>query len=72
MTASRWLATRLAAMTVLAALTPGCASITGAPQATAAKERAPATASFSVMGMAVRYPVTWQRSRTWSSDVPGS
>ena len=53
-------------MTVLAALTPGCASITGPPPATAARERVPATASFSVMGLAFRYPVSWRRSRTWS------
>jgi hypothetical protein len=72
MTASRWLATRLAAMTVLAALAAGCASATSAPPATAAKERAPATASFSVMGLAFRYPLSWQRSRTWSTDLPGS
>jgi hypothetical protein len=72
MTASRWLATTLAATTVLAALTVGCASATGAPPATAAKERAPASASFSVVGLTFRYPVSWQRSRTWSSDLPGS
>jgi hypothetical protein len=72
MTASRWLATTLAAMTVLVALAAGCASVTSAPPATAAKERAPASASFSLMGLAFRYPVSWQRSRTWSSDLPGS
>ena len=72
MTASRWLATTLAAMTVLVALAAGCASVTSVPPATAAKERAPATASFSVMGLAFRYPLSWQRSRTWSSDLPGS
>ena len=59
-------------MTVLAALTAGCAGVTSAPPATSAKERAPASASFSVMGLAFRYPVSWQRSRTWSSDLPGS
>lgn len=59
-------------MTVLAALAAGCASATGAPPVTAATERAPATASFSVMGLAFRYPVSWHRSRTWSSDLPGS
>ena len=69
MTASRRLATALAVMTVLAALTAGCASVTSGHPATAAKERAPATASFSVMGLAFRYPVSWQRSRTWSSDL---
>ena len=68
MTASRRLATTLAAMTVLAALTAGCAS---AHPATAAAKPAPAAASFSVMGLAFRYPVSWQRSRTWSSDQPG-
>jgi hypothetical protein len=72
MTASRWLTTTLAATTVLAALTVGCASGIGAPPATTAKEPAPATASFSVMGLTFRYPVSWQRSRTWSSDLPGS
>ena len=29
------------------------------------KGPAPATASFTVMGLAFRYPVSWQRSRTW-------
>ena len=72
MTASRWRATTLAAMTVLAALTARCASVTSAHPAAAAKEPAPATASFTVMGLAFRYPVSWQRSRTWSSDLPGS
>jgi hypothetical protein len=66
MTASRWLATTLAAMAALAA---GCASATTAHPATTERERAPATASFSVMGLAFRYPVSWQRSRTWSSDL---
>lgn len=72
MTTSRRLATALAAMTVLVALAAGCGSVTSAHPATAAKKRAPATASFSVMGLAFRYPVSWQRSRTWSSDLPGS
>jgi hypothetical protein len=57
-------------MTVLAAMAAGCASATGAPSATAAKERATATASFSVMGLTFRYPISWQRSRTWSSNLP--
>jgi hypothetical protein len=68
MTASRW----LAAMTVLAPLAAGCASVTSAHPATAARERAPATASFSVMGLTFRYPASWKRSRTWSNDLPGS
>jgi len=72
MTVSPGLATRLAAMTVLAALTAGCASVTSAPPATPAKGQAPASASLSVMSLAFRYPVSWQRSRTWSSDLPGS
>jgi hypothetical protein len=59
-------------MTVLVALAAGCAGTTSAAPATAAKQRALATASFSVMGLAFRYPVSWQRSRTWSSDLPGS
>jgi hypothetical protein len=59
-------------MTMLVTLAAGCASATGAPPATTAKEPAPATASFSVMGLAFRYPVSWQRSRTWSSDLPGA
>ena len=71
MTATRRLATTLAAMTVLVALTAGCASVTSAHPATAAAKPAPAAASFSVMGLAFRYPVSWQRSRTWSSDQPG-
>jgi len=71
MTASRRIATAVAATTALVALAAGCASVTSARPATAAKERAPATASFSLMGLAFRYPVSWRRSRTWSSDLPG-
>jgi hypothetical protein len=71
MTASRWLAMRLAAMAALAALAAGCASVTSARPATAERrERTPATASFSVTGLAFRYPVSWQRSRTWTSGRP--
>jgi hypothetical protein len=66
MTEPRWIATTLAAMTALVALAAGCASATSARPATAAKERAPATASFGVTGLAFRYPVSWRRSRTWS------
>lgn len=69
MTEPRWIATTLAAMTALVALAAGCASATSATSArpaTAAKERAPATASFSVTGLAFRYPASWRRSRTWS------
>ena len=72
MTVTRWLATTLAAMAVLVALMAGCASVTTTHPATADKERAPATTSFGVMGLVFRYPVSWQRSRTWSSDLPGS
>jgi hypothetical protein len=72
MTASRRLATTVAAVTVLVALTASCASVTSAHRATAPAKSAPAAASFSVMGLAFRYPVSWQRSRTWSSDLPGS
>ena len=72
MTASRWLAATLTAMAVLVTLAAGCASVTTARPATAERERAPATTSFSVMGLTFRYPVSWQRSRTWSSDLPGS
>src|SRR5206468_9903860 len=71
MTASRRLATTVAAVTVLVALAAGCASVTSAHRATAAAKPAPAAASFSVMGLAFRYPVSWQRSRTWNSDLPG-
>ncbi len=71
MTASRWIATTLAAITALVALVAGCASVTSARPATAARERAPAIASFSFMGLAFRYPVSWRRSRTWRSDLSG-
>ena len=71
MTASRRIATTLAAMTALVTLAAGCASVPSARPATAAKERAPATASFSFMGLAFRYPASWRRSRTWRSDLPG-
>jgi hypothetical protein len=71
MTASRWLATNLAAVTMLVTLAAGCASVTSAHPATAATKSAPAAASFSVMGLAFRYPVSWHRSRTWGGDQPG-
>jgi len=71
MTASRRIATRLVAVTALVTLAAGCASGTSARPATAAKERNPAVASFSVMGLAFRYPASWRRSRTWRSDLPG-
>ena len=61
----------MAVLVVLVVLAAGCANVTSAHPATAAKERAPATVSFSVLGVAFRYPVSWQRSRTWSSDLPG-
>ena len=57
-------------MTALVALAAGCASATSARPATAAKERAPATASFGVTGLTFRYPASWRRSRTWS-DLSG-
>ena len=56
-------------MATLVALAAGCASVTSARPAAAERQRTPATASFSVMGLAFRYPVSWQRSRTWSSDL---
>lgn len=71
MTASRRIATTLAAITALVALAAGCASVTSARPDTAARERAPAIASFSFMGLAFRYPVSWRRSRTWRSDLSG-
>jgi hypothetical protein len=67
MTASRRLAMTIAAMAVPVALVAGCASATIAPPAAAVQERAPATASFSAMGLAFRYPVGW-RSGTWRTD----
>jgi hypothetical protein len=70
MTASRRIATTLVAMT-LVTLAAGCASVTSARPAAAARERDPAVASFTVMGLAFRYPASWQRSRTWRSDLSG-
>lgn len=55
-------------MTVSVALASGCADAISAHPAAAVKQRASATASFSAMGLAFRYPVSW-RSGTWSSDV---
>jgi len=71
MTASRRLATTLAALAVPIALATGCASATSARPAVTISERPPPTASFTVMGLAFRYPASWQRSRTWASDQPG-
>ena len=68
MTVPRWRTMVLAAMAVLVA---GCASVTSAHPATAERARAPATASFSFMGLVFRYPVSWHRSRIWSSDLTG-
>jgi hypothetical protein len=67
MTASRRLVTALAMMAVPVALAAGCASATSAHPAAAVKEPAPATASFSAMGLAFRYPAVW-RSGTWPTD----
>jgi hypothetical protein len=68
MTASRRLTLALAAMAAPAALAAGCANApSSAHPATAVSERAAATASFSAMGLAFRYPATWQ-SGTWSTD----
>jgi hypothetical protein len=68
MMSSKRLAMRLAAMTVSVALASGCADAISAHPAAAVKQRASATASFSAMGLAFRYPVSW-RSGTWSSDL---
>jgi hypothetical protein len=68
MMASKRLAMTLAVMTVTVALASGCADAISAHPAAAVKQRAPATASFSAMGLAFRYPVSW-RSGTWSSDL---
>jgi hypothetical protein len=61
-TTSRRLKIMLAAMAVLVTLAAGCASATSVDQAATVKERAAATVSFSAMGLAFRYPVSW-----WSS-----
>jgi hypothetical protein len=58
----------LAAMAVPAALAAGCASVTGAHPTTAVTQPTAATASFSGMGLAFRYPATW-RSGTWRTDM---
>ena len=71
MTASRRLATALAALAVPIALAAGCASATSARPAATRSGATPPTASFTVMGLAFRYPASWQRSRTWASDQPG-
>jgi hypothetical protein len=68
MMASKRLAMRLAAMTVVVALASGCADAISAHPAAAVKQPAPATAGFSAMGLAFRYPVSW-RSGTWSTDL---
>ena len=72
MTPSRRLVTTLAALAVPIALAAGCASATSARPAATIGERPPPTASFSVMGLAFRYPASWQRSRTWTSDQSSS
>ena len=58
----------LAVVTAAVALASGCAHAVSAHPPAAAKKPAPATASFSAMGVAFRYPVSW-RSGTWSADV---
>ena len=68
---SRQLATTLAALAVPIALATGCASATSARPAVTISERPPPTTGFSAMGLAFRYPASWQRSRTWASDQPG-
>jgi hypothetical protein len=71
MTASRRLATTLAALAVPITLATGCASATSARPVATISERPPPTASLTIMGLAFRYPASWQRSRTWASDQPG-
>jgi hypothetical protein len=81
MMASKRLAMALTAMAVPVVLAAGCASATSTHPATAATEPATAatepataatdpvaaTASFSAMGLAFRYPASW-RSGTWRTD----
>jgi hypothetical protein len=71
MMASRRLATTLAALAVPIALATGCSSATSARPAATISKRPPPTAGFTVMGLAFRYPASWQHSRTWASDQPG-
>ena len=70
MTGSRRLAMALATMAMPVALAAGCASAASVHPAAAVKTATaatPATASFSAMGLAFRYPVSW-RSGTWPTD----
>lgn len=74
MMASRRLQMALAAAAVPVVLAAGCASATtsggsaiSARPSAAATEPAAATASFSAMGLAFRYPASW-RSGRWRSD----
>ena len=67
MTAVHRLAMTLAVAAIATALASGCTAPSHArPAATTGP--AAATANFSAMGVAFRYPAAW-RSRTWSDDV---
>ena len=55
----------LAATAAIAVLTGGCASAASPRPAPAVTEQAAATANFSGMGVAFRYPAAW-RSGTWN------
>ncbi len=67
MTGSRRLAMALTTMAMPVALAAGCASAASVHPAAAVKTATAATASFSAMGLAFRYPVSW-RSGSWPTD----
>jgi len=57
----------LTTMAMPVALAAGCASAASVHPAAAVKTATAATASFSAMGLAFRYPVSW-RSGSWPTD----
>ncbi len=68
MTRPNRLATALAAAAVSATLASGCTAAGGAHPVSSPSGPVAATASFSAMGLAFRYPAAWRRGR-WSTDV---
>jgi hypothetical protein len=68
MTASSRLAMTVAAAAISATLSSGCAAPGGEHPASSSPGPATATASFSAMGLAFRYPAAWRLGR-WSADV---
>jgi len=68
MTGSNRLAMTLAASAVSVTLASGCTAAGGGRPASSPTGQGTATAGFSAVGLAFRYPAAWRLGR-WSADV---